>query len=250
MRPMRTGPMVLIFAAFASAPSVAAAQAKPAETPAQAKAGETQPAETREPGLYMTFQTDKGDIGCKLFEKEAPVTVHKIVGLAIGKISYVDPRTQQTVRKRFYDGLIFHRVIPNFMIQGGDPLGTGMGGPGGPGFPFKDEFVPTLKFDMPGRLAMANSGPNTNGSQFFITEVPTPHLNNHHSIFGQCGNADVMKAIARVPRSQDGRPLTPVHIKHVVVERVGPAPADAPEAMPASEGPAKSTNKAPTKKSS
>ncbi len=209
------------------------------------------PAEQRGPGLYMTFETDKGAIGCKLFEKEAPLTVRKIVGLAIGKISYIDPRTHQSVQKRFYDGLIFHRVIPGFMIQGGDPLGTGMGAPGGPGFPFKDEFVPTLRFEAAGRLAMANSGPNTNGSQFFITEVPTPHLNNHHTILGQCGNLDVVKAIARVPGNQNNMPLTPVHIKRVVVERVGAAPADAPEAMPAGKPsgrtPAKSTGKSASK---
>jgi len=247
MKPMRRGPIVLIFAAFTLAAGVAAIQAQ--TPPPQSKTGEAKQAETRAPGLYMTFETDKGDIGCKLFENEAPVTVRKIVGLAVGKISYVDPRTHQAAKKRFYDGLIFHRVIPNFMIQGGDPLGTGMSGPGGPGFPFKDEFVPTMKFDVPGRLAMANSGPNTNGSQFFITEAPTLHLNNHHTILGQCGNLDVVKAIARVPASQDNRPLTPVHIKHVRVERVGPAPPDAPEAMPATMDPAKSAKKAPAKKS-
>ncbi len=137
---------------------------------------------------------------------QAPPT--KIVGLAVGKIG----------GKHFYDGLIFHRVIPGFMIQGGDPLGTGMGGPKGPGFPFKDEFVPTLRFDVPGRLAMANSGPSTNGSQFFITDAPTPHLNNHHTIFGQCGNTDVVKTITRVPRDSNDRPLTPVHIRKVLVE--------------------------------
>ncbi len=243
---MRNLRMLLVPVIGFVAVALAAQQAPPA---AQAK-----PAETRAPGLYMTFETDKGNIGCKLFENEAPVTVRKIVGLALGKISYVDPRTHQTVKKRFYDGLIFHRVIPGFMIQGGDPLGTGAGGPGGPGFPFKDEFAPTLKFDVPGRLAMANSGPNTNGSQFFITDVPTPHLNNHHTILGQCGNADVVRAIARVPRNQEDRPVTPVHIKHVAVERVGPALPDAPEAMPAAQpsgkAPAKSTGKAPLKKSS
>jgi peptidyl-prolyl cis-trans isomerase A (cyclophilin A) len=199
--------------------------------PEQGKApGEAKPA--REPGLYMTFVTSMGSIPCKLYEKEAPVTVHKIVGLALGKVSYIDPRTGRHVAgKKFYDGLIFHRVIPNFMIQGGDPLGTGMGGPKGAGFPFKDEIVPTLRFDVPGRLAMANAGPNTNGSQFFITEVPTPWLDGHHTIFGQCGNLDVVRAIVNVPRDANDRPLKPVVIEHVVVERVGPAPADAPESL-------------------
>jgi peptidyl-prolyl cis-trans isomerase A (cyclophilin A) len=202
----------------------------------------------RDPGLYMTFETTMGSITCKLFEKEAPITVRTIVGLALGKQSYVDPRTKQKVAgKRFYDGLTFHRVIPEFMIQGGDPLGNGTGGPEGPGFPFQDEFVPTLGFDVPGRLAMANAGPRTNGSQFFITEVPTVSLNNRHTIFGQCGNLDVVKAIARVP-TRDDRPLKPVIMKRVVVERVGPAPPNPPEAMPAvkkAPAPVKKSSKKP-----
>ncbi len=187
----------------------------------------------KKPGLYMTFETSLGDIHCRLFEKDTPLTVRTIVGLAIGKVSYVDPKTNQRVSgKRFYDGLTFHRVIPRFMIQGGDPLGTGYGDPRGPGFPFDDEFLPDLRFDTPGRLAMANAGPKTNGSQFFITEVPLPYLNGKHTIFGQCEDLDVVKAIARVPASDD-KPIQPVVIKRAVVERVGPPPADAPEAMPA-----------------
>jgi peptidyl-prolyl cis-trans isomerase A (cyclophilin A) len=203
----------------------------------------------RDPGLYMTFETSMGNITCKLFEKEAPVTVHKIVGLAVGHVSYVDPKTRQTVAgKHFYDGLIFHRVIPNFMIQGGDPLGSGMGGPGGPGFPFKDEFVPALGFDVPGRLAMANSGPSTNGSQFFITEVPTPHLNGHHTIFGQCENLDVVKAIARVPKGANDMPRTPVVIVHLKIERVGPVPADPPEGVHHTVPPSSPAHHTPVKK--
>lgn len=183
-----------------------------------------------EPGLYMTFQTSMGDIHCKLYENEAPLTVRTVVGLALGTKSYVDPTTGKTITgKRFYDGLTFHRVIPMFMIQGGDPLGTGYGDPKGPGFPFKDEFVPSLRFDKPGRLAMANAGPDTNGGQFFITEVATPYLNDKHTIWGQCEDIKVVKAIARVP-AKDEMPVTPVVIKSVVVERVGPAPANAPEA--------------------
>ncbi len=183
----------------------------------------------REPGLYMNLYTNLGTIHCRLYENEAPLTVRTIVGLATGKKSYVDPATKKTVTgKRFYDGLTFHRVIPKFMIQGGDPLGTGEGSPEGPGFPFKDEFVPSLKFDVPGRLAMANAGPTTNGSQFFITEVPTPYLNNKHTIFGQCQDLDVVKSIANVPAEAD-KPVKPVIIKQVTFERVGPAPADPPE---------------------
>ncbi len=185
----------------------------------------------RAPGLYLTFETNKGAITCKLFEKEAPVTVRTIVGLALGHKSYTDPKTGNKVTsKRFYDGLTFHRVIPEFMIQGGCPLGTGTGAPRGEGFPYQDEFAPTLKFDVPGRLAMANSGPRTNGSQFFITEVPTPHLNNRHTIFGQCENLEVVKAIARMPTSSSNLPSQPVVIERVVVERVGPAPENPPEA--------------------
>jgi peptidyl-prolyl cis-trans isomerase A (cyclophilin A) len=189
-------------------------------------------AEKRKPGLYMTFQTEKGNIACKLYETEAPVTVHTMVGLAIGKLSYGDPETKQVTRKKFFDGLTFHRVIPDFMIQGGDPLGNGTGHPEGPGFPYKSEVVPSLKFDTPGRLAMANAGPNTNGSQFFITGAPQPPLNGGYTIWGQCGNVDIVKTIARVKRDGSDRPVTPVLIQHVIVERVGPAPEDAPEAMP------------------
>src|ERR1700733_4100777 len=112
------------------------------------------PADKRKPGLYWTFETDKGNISCKLFEAEAPVTVRTMVGLAIGKISYVHPETKQSERKKFFDGLIFDRVIPGVMIQGGDLLGTGVGHPEGPSFPYKSEIVATLKFDTPGRLAM------------------------------------------------------------------------------------------------
>jgi peptidyl-prolyl cis-trans isomerase A (cyclophilin A) len=187
------------------------------------------PQTEREPGLYMTFETSMGNIHCKLFEKEAPLTVKTIVGLATGKLSYVDPKTKQKVTgKLFFDGLAFHRVIPEFMIQGGDPLGTGYGGPEGPGFPFKDEFVSSLRFNIAGRLAMANAGANTNGSQFFITEVPVPELNNKHTIWGQCQDLKVVEAIARVP-AKDDAPAKPVIIKHVSIERVGQKPADAPE---------------------
>jgi len=207
--------------------------ALPLATCAQTSAGQAPAAGQREPGLYMTFQTDKGNIACKLFEKEAPITVGKMVGLAIGKISYIDPRTAKENRNKFFDGLTFHRVIPGFMIQGGDPLGNGTGKPGGPGFPYQNETSPALAFNIPGRLAMANAGPNTNASQFFITEAPYPSLNGGYTIWGQCENLDVEKAIARVQRDSNDKPIMPVHIQHVTVERVGPAPANAPEAMSA-----------------
>jgi peptidyl-prolyl cis-trans isomerase A (cyclophilin A) len=188
-------------------------------------------ADKRKPGLYWTFETDKGKISCKLFEAEAPVTVRTMVGLAIGKISYVHPETKQVERKKFFDGLTFHRVIPGAMIQGGDLLGTGVGHLEGPGFPYKNEIAPSLKFDTPGRLAMANSGPDTNDTQFFITEAAYPSFNGKYTIWGQCENVDVVKAIAQVPRDAGDMPVVPVHIQRVVIERVGPAPADAPEAI-------------------
>jgi len=215
---MRSTVSLAMFAALVIAPALRAQESKPPS----------------EPGLYMTFQTDLGDVRCKLYEKETPVTVAKIVGLAVGKVPYLDPQTRKEVKgKRFYDGLIFHRVIPQFMIQGGDPLGTGFGGPEGPGFPFQDEFVASLKFDAPGKLAMANSGPNTNGSQFFISEVPLPYLNGKHTIFGQCSDIKVIKAIARVPRDENDKPNKPLTVNKVLVERIGPVPAGAPEVLPA-----------------
>ena len=191
------------------------------------------PADKRKAGLYWTFETDKGKISCKLFEAEAPVTVRTMVGLAIGRISYVHPETKQVERKKFFDGLTFHRVIPGVMIQGGDLLGTGVGHPEGPGFPYKNEIAPSLKFDTPGRLAMANSGPDTNDTQFFITEAAYPSFNGKYTIWGQCENVEVVKAIAQVPRDAGDTPVTPVHIQRVVLERAGPAPADAPEVLPA-----------------
>jgi len=205
--------------------------AAPVSLSLAARAGAA-PADKRKPGLYWTFETDKGKISCKLFEAEAPVTVHTMVGLAIGKLPYVHPETKQVERKKFFDGLTFHRVIPGVMIQGGDLLGTGVGHPEGPGFPYKSEITPSLKFDTPGRLAMANSGPDTNDTQFFITEAAYPSFNGKYTIWGQCENVEVVKAIAQVPRDVGDMPVTPVHIQRVVIERVGPAPADAPEALP------------------
>ncbi|HEX9050141.1 MAG TPA: peptidylprolyl isomerase [Anaeromyxobacter sp.] len=131
---------------------------------------------------YATFKTSLGDIVVKLLPEKAPKTVENFVGLAEGKKEWKDPRTGQMQKKPLYDGTVFHRVIPGFMIQGGDPLGNGTGGPG---YKFADEIGPDNRFDRPGLLAMANAGPNTNGSQFFITEVPTPHLNRGHTIFGE-----------------------------------------------------------------
>ncbi len=212
----------------------AAALALPvaAQRRAPAKPHAASPSARPVPGLYMTFETSMGAIHCQLFPKAAPIAVERITGLATGRLAYIDPHTnKRTVGKPFYNGLTFHRVIPGFMIQGGDALGNGEGQPGGPGFPFKNETHPWLKFDQPGRLALANAGPDTNGSQFFITEVPELRLDGGYTIFGQCRDLNVVKAIARVPRNPgNNRPLTPVIIRRVIVRRIPAAPAHAPAA--------------------
>lgn len=170
-------------------------------------------------GTYAVFETTAGKIVCRLFEKEAPNTVANFIGLAEGTKEWTDPKTGEKAKRPFYDGLIFHRVIPDFMIQGGDPKGDGTGGPG---YRFADEFSPQLKHDKPGRLSMANAGPNTNGSQFFITEKATPWLDGRHSIFGEVVQGmDVVTQIVKVPRTQDGRdrPVTDVVMKKVTILR-------------------------------
>lgn len=183
--------------------------------------GQTGEAEAKKlkPGTYVVFETTMGKIVCRLFEKEAPQTVTNFVGLTEGTKEWRDPKTGETVKRPFYDGLTFHRVIPDFMIQGGDPRGDGTGGPG---YQFADEFSPGLKHDRPGRLSMANAGPGTNGSQFFITVKATPWLDGRHTIFGEVvAGQEVVSKIVTVPRSQDGRdrPLTPVVMKKVTILR-------------------------------
>ncbi len=171
------------------------------------------------------FDTTAGTMRCTLFPKQAPKTVDNFIGLAEGTKQWKDPLHGTPMTRPLYNGTIFHRVIPNFMVQGGDPLGTGEGGPG---YSFEDEISPTLKFDRPGRLAMANSGPNTNGSQFFITEVPTPWLNGHHTIFGQCDDATValVKKMARLARDpSNDRPFDPPKINKITIEKGGAAAA-------------------------
>ena len=184
-------------------------------------------------GPSVVMDTSMGRITCQFYEKQAPKAVANFIALAEGTKDWTDPATHvKQHNKPYYNGTIFHRVIPNFMIQGGDPTGTGMGDPG---YKFQDEFDPNLNFDVPGRLAMANSGPNTNGSQFFITEVPTTFLNQHYSLFGQCDAAsvEVVKAIARVQRNGQDKPLTPVVLKKVTIVREGhPLPSAAPHAAP------------------
>jgi peptidyl-prolyl cis-trans isomerase A (cyclophilin A) len=169
------------------------------------------------PPKYAIIETSMGTIKCELFPDRTPKTVENFVTLAEGTKEWTDPKTNEKVKKPFYDGLTFHRVIPGFMIQGGDPLGTGTGGPG---YKFEDEIVPDLTFDRPGRLAMANSGKDTNGSQFFITEGMPEHLNGRHTIFGQVVEGqELVGKIARVPRGPNDKPNTPVVMQKVTIER-------------------------------
>jgi len=173
----------------------------------------------RTPGTYAVIETTEGTIVCRLFEKDAPKTVANFTELAEGKREWTHPVTRQKSKDRLYDGTIFHRVIPKFMIQGGDPAGTGMGGPG---YQFGDETKGSPhKFDKPGKLAMANAGPNTNGSQFFITVAPTDWLTGNHTIFGEVVEGqDVVEKIVNVPRGAQDKPRQEVVLKAVSIEQV------------------------------
>ena len=209
-----------------------AAQAAPtpqtATTPPDHKPASSPPAASTEPTAII--HTTAGDLHCTLFPKIAPIGVENFIGLADGHKDWTSPTSH--AKKHgvpLYDGTIFHRVIPSFMIQGGDPAGNGTGDPG---YKFKNETSPTVTFDRPGRLAYANAGPDTNGSQFFITEVPYPSLNGGYTIFGQCDDdaVELVKKIARM--ATDGeRPLRPIKITHIEIHRVGGAakPATAPK---------------------
>ena len=166
---------------------------------------------------YAHFQTSLGTFTVELFEDKAPKTVANFTGLAEGTKEWKHPKTGERHAKPFYDGIIFHRVIDGFMIQGGDPLGQGHGGPG---YQFADEFHPDLRHDRVGVLSMANAGPNTNGSQFFITLGPTPHLDRKHSVFGRVSSGlDVVEKIGQVATDSHDRPQTPVVINTVTIER-------------------------------
>ncbi len=190
--------------------------AQPAEELPDAPAA-TPEAATVPNGPFAVIDTSMGRITCQFYQKQAPNTVANFIALAEGSKNWTDPTTQKVEHhKPLYDGTTFHRVIPEFMIQGGDPLGTGMGGPG---YTFADELDSNLSFDRPGRLAMANSGPNTNGSQFFITEAAYPSLDQNYTLFGQCDDpsVEVVKAIARVPRDSNDKPLSPVTIEKVTI---------------------------------
>jgi peptidyl-prolyl cis-trans isomerase A (cyclophilin A) len=171
-----------------------------------------------EPGIYAHVDTTEGSFTIRLFDKEAPRTVENFVGLAEGTREWKDPSTGEKKKAPYYDGVTFHRVIKDFMIQGGDRLGTGTGGPG---YNFADEFHPTRRHARAGILSMANAGPNTNGSQFFITLGPTPHLDNRHTVFGEVVEGlDVVKKIGTVPTGRQDRPVTPVVMNKVTITRV------------------------------
>ena len=165
--------------------------------------------------LAATIRTSEGTLHCQLSPETAPITVANFIGLAMGKKAWMDPKGDVEVGKPFYDGLTFHRVIPDFMIQGGDPAGRGSGGPG---YSFEDE--PTRGAFGPGTLAMANAGRNTNGSQFFIMENTRGDLAPHHTVFGHCAELDVVKRIARVPRDQSDRPKSQVTITKITFSRI------------------------------
>jgi len=197
---MRKTTATLAFLLFASAALIAQSSAKPT----------------------AIIDTTAGKMTCTLFPDKAPIGVANFIGLATGTRDWKNPASGATKHGvPLYDGTIFHRVIPDFMIQGGDPAGNGSGDPG---YQFKNEVSSDLLFDRPGRLAYANSGPDTNGSQFFITEVPTPHLNGHYTIFGQCDDASValVKQIARMARDpQNDKPFRPVKINHITIVKGG-----------------------------
>src|SRR5438874_1518037 len=226
--------LLILLIAFSSLQLVSQTAAPAAKKPAP----RTPSAATALPPTAI-IDTTAGKLTCVLFPDKAPIGVANFIGLARGTKDWTNPATGRKMHGvPLYNGTIFHRVIPNFMIQGGDPIGTGEGDPG---YKFKNETSPDLKFDRPGRLAYANAGPNTNGSQFFVTEVPYPHLNGGYTIFGQCDDAavELVKQIARMasdPRSN--RPFRPVKINHISIVKAGSTEAAPKAAKPAPKKPA------------
>ena len=167
--------------------------------------------------VFATFVTTEGTFKARLFDQEAPKTVENFVGLAEGTKEWMDPRTNQKVKKPYYDGVIFHRVIDGFMIQGGDPLGQGIGGPG---YTFADEFHPKLRHNKAGILSMANRGPDTNGGQFFVILAPTPHLDDRHSVFGEVVEGmEIVKSIGSTKTAARDRPVNDIVIQTITIER-------------------------------
>jgi cyclophilin family peptidyl-prolyl cis-trans isomerase len=208
-----------VFIAILCLASLAVAQNSGVTTSQQHSTTEKSAQNAAEPTAVI--ETTAGNITCTLFPDKAPLSVANFIGLATGTKEWKDPKTGKMMKGvPLYNGTIFHRVIPNFMIQGGDPAGSGSGDVG---FQIKDEVSPGLTFDQPGRLAYANAGPNTNGSQFFITEAPAEYLNGHYSIFGQCQDVDVVKKIARLARDpRNDRPYDPPKITKI---KISNAPA-------------------------
>lgn len=220
---MRTLFCAFVLLVAASLPS-AAQGASTSNPPAKSTTKAASPSATASADPVAIIHTTAGDLHCTLFPKVAPIGVENFIGLANGTKDWTSPISH--AKKHgvpLYDGTIFHRVIPEFMIQGGDPAGNGTGDPG---YKFKNETSPTVKFDRPGRLAYANSGPDTNGSQFFVTEVPYPSLNGGYTIFGQCDDAalELVKKIARMAKDGE-RPLRPVKITHIEIRQGGAAAA-------------------------
>jgi peptidyl-prolyl cis-trans isomerase A (cyclophilin A) len=234
---------LLFVTGIASAQQTPPSQTPPPQAPSAAGAAQDLPdspgaqtAPAIEPtGATAVLDTSMGRVTCRFFDKQAPQTVANFIGLAEGTKDWTDPATREKEHgKPLYDGTTFHRVIPGFMAQGGDPMGNGMGDPG---YFISDEIDPSLMFDVPGRLAMANSGPNTDGSQFFVTEEIQPSLNGHYTIFGQCDPSSVLvvKTITRVERDGRDKPLSPVVLKKVTIVPVGrPLPPPAATSAPAS----------------
>jgi peptidyl-prolyl cis-trans isomerase A (cyclophilin A) len=233
---------VAISLALAPAISAVAQSAPPADlpdAPSTTVAAKPEPIPT---GPTIVIDTSMGRLTCKTFDKQAPNAVANFIGLAEGTIDWTDPTTHaKQHHKRLYDGLQFHRVIPGFMIQGGDPAGDGSGDAG---YYFKDEIVPELTFSSPGRLAMANSGPGTNSSQFFVTEQAYAELDGKYTLFGQCDPASVqlVTTITAVPRNKDDKPFTPVTITRVTIVREGQPIPPLPAAPPALAAPSPSTH--------
>ena len=245
---MRSAIRYILFAPFLlgagalAQQSTAPAITPPAQTNAPAAAplpdspDSTVKAALEPTGPTAIFDTSMGRMTCRLYSKEAPQTVANFIGLAQGTRDWTNPATHKKEHaKPLYNGTTFHRVIPGFMIQGGDPVGDGTGDPG---YMFADEINPELNFDRPGRLAMANSGPNTNGSQFFITEQAYPSLDGSYSLFGQCDDASVAveKSIAEVQRDSSDKPLAPVTLNKVTIVPAGEAVPAAP-AQPTAPAP-------------
>jgi peptidyl-prolyl cis-trans isomerase A (cyclophilin A) len=240
-----TAPLLMLAQTPAPKKATAPAAAKKV-TPAAAKKTAPEPLPARPDGLYVTFDMSHagkpvGKIVARLYEKESPVTVRNFVDLARGTKPFVDPKLKRKVSRPLYNGLTFHRVIPDFMIQGGDPLGTGMGGLE----PIVDEFHPSLSFNRAGLLAMANAGPGTGSCQFFITEKATEWLNGKHTIFGEVlEGQDLVASLARVPRDANNRPNDPVVMSKVTITRY---PLGQP-VWPAAKPVAPAAKKAPAKK--